>query len=590
MTADRRIAALARAPAWLSGAALLLLTAPQVRLLADATYGGSARWLWAPAVAAGFALLVVAALTQRGGQQLAVGVAGATWLVGDLAGWSPGHEVIATAADAWTRLLPGLIAAGLLVPARRDRPIRIAAAAALVGAALAGVSRLVLVDPFLDVDCWRGCYHNPLLIEPLSGAGRWLETAGVVVTIGGVAWAGVAGLARPRAAPRPKETTAGTAATGKAATAAAVTATVLALATVAPAALRLVLPERATHPAYLACSLMAQAAAVLLAALALRGLLAQWRLSRRLARLAAMLPAAPPTGAVGDALRVALGDPQLVVRYWAPERNRYVDAAGEPADDPAEAAGRLTLVTRRGRPVAALTCSSGVDGDRVERALGAALRLALENEQLRAATLAELRELRASRARVVARGQLERRRLERNLHDGAQQRMVSLALLVRMLAGRATGADGTALAVRAEALTRATIEDLRRVARGIHPAVLADAGLAGAVLDLAESSIDLPVVLDGLPTARYTGLVETTAYVVAAAALTDARREGATMLVVHGHERGGGLCLEFRDDAPVGPHTSVRSLTDQVRAVGGDLTVEQDAAGTRIRAELPCGS
>jgi signal transduction histidine kinase len=278
------------------------------------------------------------------------------------------------------------------------------------------------------------------------------------------------------------------------------------------------------------------------------------------------------------------------VRYWAPARGCYVNAEGESAGATMAGETQVTFVTRHGQPVAALAHSEAVNGERLDRALGAALRLALENEQLRAAALAELRELQLSRSRIVERAQLERRRLERNLHDGAQQRVVSLALRVRMLGQRLNGDGQRGLAARAEALTRATVEELRRVARGIYPAVLADAGLSGAILDLAESSTDLPVSLDTLPPGQYTGPVETTAYLVIAAAIAEARRRDATQVSVSGNEHDARLVIDIRDDAASGRRPGVTELADQVHALAGELVVEPESSGTRVRLELPCGS
>jgi len=561
---------------WPMGLGLLALIAPVVWRLPETTYGGSARWLLWLEIAAAMGLLTVASLRLLGVGGLAVAVSGAAWLIPELAGWTSGPAVINTAADAWSWLLAALIVFGLLAPSGpgtwAPAPVVLVSAGGLLGAA----ARLLLVDPFLDPDCWRRCDHNPALVPGTTAAGPWLEAAGVVLTASGTVWAVVVCLARGRSRllhGRP----------------ALVSASVLAAGVIAPELLRPVRPEAATDRVYLACVLLAQAGAVALAALLIRDRLVQWRLSRRLARLADALESAPAPGALAVALRVAVADDGLRVRYWAPARRCYVDAEGEPAEAAVVGDRQVTLVTRRGQPVAALTHSRGVDGDRLDRTLGAALRLALENEQLRAATLAELRELQLSRARIVERAQLERRRLERNLHDGAQQRLVSLALLGRMLASRLDGDGGRASAARAEALTVAAVEELRRVARGIYPAVLADAGLFGAVLDLAESSTDLPVSLDSLPRCRYTGPVETTAYLVIAAAIAEARRCDAMEVSVSGHERDGRLVVDVRDDAMPGPRPAVTELIDQVRALAGDVTVGPDGGGTLVRLELPCG-
>ncbi len=195
-----------------------------------------------------------------------------------------------------------------------------------------------------------------------------------------------------------------------------------------------------------------------------------------------------------------------------------------------------------------------------------------------------------SRARIVERAENERRHLERNLHDGAQQRVVSLSLLLRMLRNRAPAGTAAALAVRAEALAKATLEELRRVARGIYPAVLADAGLAGAVLDLAESSTDVAIRVGQIPNARYKGTVETTAYLVIAAAIADARSRCATSLSVSALEHDYALVVDIYDDVRSGPSHGCTALVDQVGALGGRLFMEPQPPGTHVRLELPCGS
>ena len=561
---------------WPVAAAAVVITSVVTVHLPFSTYGGASGRLLAAEVAAASGLLVVAALRPPDAVALAVATIGAMWLVPEAAGWTSGPGSFAAAADAWARLLPALVVATLLVP---DRPGGRAGAPVIIavaGGVVAAGARLVLVDPFLDADCWRRCDPNPLLLPRTADAGPWVEALGVLLGALGVAWAAAICAADRRSR----------AMRGRTPVAAA---SALALALCASAVLRLLRREDASDPVHVSVFLLTQAAAVALAVVVVGDRLSQWRLRRRLARLAGTLGSAPEPGRLAAALRAAVGDDTLDVRYWAPARSGFVGADGEPVPDPTSGTARVTLVTRRGQPIAALTHGASVDGERLDRALGAALRLSLENEQLRAATLAELREVHASRARIVERAQLERRRLERNLHDGAQQRVVSLALLVRLVRPRLDG-DTQELAARAESLTRTIVDELRRVARGIYPAVLADSGLAGAVLDLAESSTDLPVALDGLPRGRYTGPVETTAYLVVSAALAEARRCGARQVRVRGTEHDGRLCVEVRDDATAACRPAVTDLTDQVRALSGDVVVEPDGEHTVVRLELPCAS
>ncbi len=559
------------------------LCVPVVGGSAQTTYGGSGQALLWLEVAAALSLLLVATLIPRGLVAVMVAALGATWLAPELAGWVSGPAVVATAADAWPPVLLALLLTARL-SWRMEPWARACVAAGWAGAVAAAGTRVLLVDPFLDQDCWRRCGHNRLVLPGMAGAGELLHGAGsgllAAAAVFGVATLGAFGRSgRTSRWARPSRWV-------------LIADVALVIGLAVPVGLRIVIPESARQPAYILCFLLAQAGALGLAGVAVRDRLLQWRLSRRLARLAGLLAGAPALGALAAALSEAIPDAGLEVRYWAAGRGEFVTAGGESIADVERAPGRrVTQVMRSGQPVAQLVHSARVDGGRLDRALGAALRLALENEQLRAATLAELSELNESRARIVERGQLERRRLERNLHDGAQQSVVALALMVRMLAARADSggsAEDAACAARAVTLTRTVVEELRRVARGIYPAVLADAGMAGAVADLAESSTDLAITVDALPSARYTGTVETTAYLVIAAAILEARLVGAANLRVSGGEAGGTLKVEVHDDAPPGSRSVLMDLGDQVRALAGDLVVEPRDGGTRVRLELPC--
>jgi signal transduction histidine kinase len=561
-----------RAVIWGVGIAVLALAIPVVRGLPVTSYGGVAAWrIWLEAAAAIALLVVSAAEPGRPGRGVAAGIAGATWLVPELAGWVAGPVWLATVADAWSRLLPAFVLAAVLAGQPRYRR---AVSIAICAGAIAAGARLFFVDPFLEVRCWRRCDHNPALIVH-TALGSTLDHLGAVVMAGCVLAAGVLAVRGWRWP-------------------AGVAAVLLTVGSVGPGVARIFVAESATSALYLGLFAVAQAGALALAIVLVRAGVLQWRLRVRLVRLSGRLSSPQAPGSVAAALRRAVPDPQLQARYWAAGRAAFVDADGQhPADPPeSDATQRVTLVKRRGQLVAALVHAREVDGTRLDRALGPALRLVLENEQLRAATMAELRELTQSRARIVERAGLERRRLERNLHDGAQQRVVSLSLLVRMVAHRVEHDPGSlTLARRAAMLTDATVEELRRVARGIYPAVLSDAGLSGALLDLAESSTDIAVRVNGIPSARYGGTVETTAYLTAVAALANARRCDASVLNVSGCEHDGVLVLDLHDDATARTrHHPALDLADQVEALGGTLAAEPRCGGSRVHLELPCGS
>lgn len=163
-------------------------------------------------------------------------------------------------------------------------------------------------------------------------------------------------------------------------------------------------------------------------------------------------------------------------------------------------------------------------------------------------------------------------------------------LLDRTLGAALRNLRSVQLAERAALLTRLAVDELRRVACGIYPAVLSDGGLAAALLDVAESSVDLAIELHSVPQGRYSRTVETTAYLVVAAAAQDARSGQAGTLRVFGEERAGAMNLELIDDSGCNRASATRALDDQVRALSGVLDVERSSDGTVVRLRLPCAS
>jgi signal transduction histidine kinase len=299
------------------------------------------------------------------------------------------------------------------------------------------------------------------------------------------------------------------------------------------------------------------------------------------------LGAARP-GEVRAALRRAVGDPTLELALWLPERGAFVDEQGAPVA--VDEAGPGRAVTRI-EPLAALVHDERLVGQRpLLEAAGSAARLALENTRLQAQLRAQLAELRASRARLVAAADAERRRLERDLHDGAQQRLLALGLALQLLRDHQGDPE---LLDQAEAELQLALRELRDLARGIHPSILSEQGLAAAVRSLADRS-SLPIVTR-LDEGRFPHDVETAAYFVVSEALANvAKHADAASASVAVERLDGRLVVEVRDDGRGGAVArlggGLEGLADRVGALDGRLTVESAAAGTTIRADIPCAS
>jgi signal transduction histidine kinase len=287
-----------------------------------------------------------------------------------------------------------------------------------------------------------------------------------------------------------------------------------------------------------------------------------------------------------SALAEALHDPGLRIAYWLPGRQSYVDASGRAVPAPSAVPGRaVTRLMRNEQTIAAISHSGAVPG--IESQIGPAIRLALENERLQAELLAQLGELRASRARIVATADAERRRLERDLHDGAQQRLLALSYEIR-LARASAGADGDTPAgmalAQAAGDTQGVLGELRDLAHGIYPAVLAEAGIGPALATLADTA-PLPVEILRAGHRRYPEPVEAAAYFAVAEALGDAARRGADHAAVSIANEGGRLVVTVEDNGP-GDASPMVAAADRVGALGGSLAT----GPARCRAEIPCAS
>jgi signal transduction histidine kinase len=318
----------------------------------------------------------------------------------------------------------------------------------------------------------------------------------------------------------------------------------------------------------------------------------------------------PPSG-VRDVLARALGDPTLEVAFWLPERQAYVDVAGAPVvlpQDHREAApsaphtGKERAVTHLmhdGEPTAALIHDPAIrDEPGLIEAAGEAARLSLENARLQADVRSQLAKVEESRRRIVTAGDEQRRRIERDLHDGAQQRLVALALELR-LTQRELGKDVDPELERvlesAVGQLQVAVDELRELARGVHPAVLTEEGL-GVALESLAARTPLPVKLVSAPDDRLPPEIEAAAYFVACEAIANAVKHAqATSVRITAERRNGKLFIEVADDGVGGAKANggsgLRGLVDRVEAHGGTLRVESaPGQGTRVTGELPCAS
>jgi signal transduction histidine kinase len=317
------------------------------------------------------------------------------------------------------------------------------------------------------------------------------------------------------------------------------------------------------------------------------------RLNRgRMAALVVELGRGVPLGGLRDVLARALGDPSLQLAFAAPSGSGYVDAAGQPVELPANSPTRMVTRLERGDELLGVLVHDPlleVEDPGLVEAVGNAARLALENERLAAEVRAQLEEVRASRSRIVEAADAERRRVERDLHDGAQQRLVALAM--RLQVAKQQTPEASTLLDEATTELETAIGEVRGLARGVHPTILTESGLAAAIDALAERT-PIPVIADVVDR-RFDGTIEATAYFVVAEALTNVvRYSGAREARVIVHEAGDRVVVEVADDGRGGADptagSGLRGLDDRIAAIGGRLSVTSPAgSGTTIRAELP---
>jgi signal transduction histidine kinase len=547
------------------------------------TYAGHSDLAAALGLGAGFALVLaglVISFRPRGRRigDLAL-VAGIVWFAPVWIGWEAGPSLVRSLGMLSAGFIfPLLLHVVLAYPGGRVHPTasRVLVGAAYIEATLAALGLALFRDPFFDLDCWANCTDNvflvrsfPRLAQAIEVSDLWfaVAAAGAFATICGWRLLKDSGPARRVLLP------------------VAVPGMLFAAATAAHSiALHQMPLEDPSDPAFFSVFVINCAAVLLLAAGLVWGFYRGRIQHRAVAQIVTSLGEAPPPGSLEAALGKALGDPKLQIAYWLPNSRRYVDASGQPVAEPVATTGRVvTTLVRDGRRVALVSHAAGVP--EIERELGPAVRLALENERLQAEGLAHLAELRASRTRIVETGDAERRRLERDLHDGAQQRLLAVSYDIR-LARTNADADGDVQtgSFLASALdgAQAALDELRELAHGIHPAILEEAGLAAALATLADTA-PLQVQLRDVAEERYSSSVEAAAYLLVVEAVEDAAARGATHADVTATRVDERLVVIVQDDGSERTSEMVR-LADRVGALDGSLEI----GPMILRAEIPC--
>jgi signal transduction histidine kinase len=301
-----------------------------------------------------------------------------------------------------------------------------------------------------------------------------------------------------------------------------------------------------------------------------------------------------PSGPVREMLAESLGDSSVAIVYWLADREAFVDEAGRPVVLPEPGSGRAwTAVEQDGRRVAAIVHDAALDTSaELVHAAAAASSLAIDNERLKADLRARVEDLRVSRLRIVEAADEARRRIERDLHDGAQQQLLALALELRVLRSSISDPEAGPLVDGLAVRLDAALSELRELARGIHPAILTRSGLEPAI-DALAARAPVPVRVDVAVDGRLTPAVEAAAYFVVAEALTNVaryshapearvelRRDGEAIVVLVADDGVGGVDLNAG--------SGLRGLQDRLAVVDGVLVIDSPpGAGTRLEARIP---
>jgi signal transduction histidine kinase len=573
-----------------AGVYLLLAAAVIVRpAVGTTTYAHLDPALAFAGFAAGASLIAAGALARvlrRRRLGLLAIAAGACWFGTDWAGvvaLAPGVRYLGAVAALMT--FPVLVHVSMHIH-RADSTVRARGVLALLYAATAtlGLAWLAVYVPWQDPRCVALCGLDPLGPWGDYRVARVLATACQLVTV--VAGVGLAAWAAVRYA---RSSVVARLRTGR-----TLLPTGLVGIVWATSAIAFIQPYSIVPPLGEVMARLFVARAV---TLTLLGLGLGWALvdGRRtlmaVRRIADDLSPLPGGGSLRSALAAALGDPGPELVFPLPDGSGFVNAAGMLAADPSARAGIHTTPIRDGNVTVAVAVTGGsTPAVSLEDHLGAAVRLAAANERLLAAVRHEVLELRASRTRIVEAADAARHAIERDLHDGAQHRMLGVLHELSLAQSAALDRDdGLAVERLAEAIEAAdlAIESLRHLARGIHPATLTEAGLLPALEALADDAA-IPVEVDAPPDVRFPPEVETAAWRVVAQAVGAAARLGADGVAARVIPAPRHLELDLEiDGAPSVP--DMTALEDRVGAAGGAVTVRRVSARViSLHVELPC--
>ncbi len=553
----------------LAGAVTLYWITMGVKDPTSTMYAARSGWALATVLAAGVVMLAVGLAASLISPEQATGPVmaglGLTWLAPELAGWPEG--------PAWARSLAqplGVMFMPLLVHlglGHRRRPpatdVRIIRLAYVIGGAFA-LTMTVAHDPFLDLACWRSCSPNvfaflatPELSRALIRLAPW-----VVLLVGGTL---LVCMARPGRADDPRDRVRW--ATGG-----------LAIVSVTLSILRIAGSDPMGWPSV---ALFGVSGSLLVGL----GVAVGWDLAATLQRRKSLaaLTSRLETGSLTSILRRSLHDDTVEVEYWIPRLGRYVDPEGATVTTSPSEGRTMATIERSGQELGRVLHSSALAAAELEEEIGSAARLAVDNERLRAELRAQESEMRASQQRIVLAADTARRHLERDLHDGAQQRLLALSYQLR-LAQAETGDPATAAAL-SESIDRLmdAIDEVRDVAHGIFPSILSDAGLARA-LESAKEETGIPVRID-VPSTRLPEPAEMAAYHLVTSTVDAIAEEPPAEMSILARVGEDTLEVEIRvDGAHPDPQALVHAV-DRIGALGGRVEIITD----RINAEIPCG-